>query len=456
MTPPRKAAAALYDPSLEEAVLGAMLHSPDVCRLALEKLCPDDFGAPDARALFEIMARLNEGDWTRVVHAARQAGQDVRPYVAHLAGSGTSNPKLVDDMLQLRLRRSLEDAGELARKAAEAEDPEEALRIVRMLVAEEPSNNGTGMLLSWSNTFRAPEPIRWIEPRYIPAGHLTIVEGEEGIGKGLYCAWLTVRASQRGEPVLWVSTEDDPEREIYPRLLAAGYNPKQDAPVAFAADPFLLKLPADIAVLQETVMELDARLVILDPGRDLIWPEVAGQARSNNDDTMIRPALSRLHRAAVETGAALVFVHHFNKQTGPDTRARSSGSGSFRQVARHVVVMARDNGSAALGVAKSNISDRTGTVQAYQVRGISLGGEATSARIELGELEDDSTIEAWISRKARERRELEESNRDPCPECGGVVRGRVDQVYCSANCRKRAHSRSKRPPENPAGTLEET
>jgi len=84
----------------------------------------------------------------------------------------------------------------------------------------------------WADQIEA-KPVRWIWPNRIPAGALTVIDGNPGVGKSTLLAELiahvtTGKSWPDGAPchsvgrVLLCTGEDDPAPTLKPRLLAAG------------------------------------------------------------------------------------------------------------------------------------------------------------------------------------------------------------------------------------------
>src|SRR6266540_1325668 len=77
------------------------------------------------------------------------------------------------------------------------------------------------------------EPVRWLWPGRIPLEEVCVIQGDPGLGKGHVCAELVARfTTARPMPdtgvahplgrVVWLTSEDDPQRVLKPRLVAAG------------------------------------------------------------------------------------------------------------------------------------------------------------------------------------------------------------------------------------------
>ena len=225
---------------------------------------------------------------------------------------------------------------------------------------------------------RAPEDRGFMWEPYLPNSQLVLLEGMEGIGKSMFCAWVA-RLVAAGAPfpgsaggdkatVLWYSAEDDPHEEILPRLHALEYS-KDDHPVVFfnplkhKSEP---RFPADIDAVRNLLVKLKVRLLIIDPGRDYLAPEDDAE-NSNNNEKALRPGLRQLVRMAADTGCTILFVHHQNKKQDGGSREKSTGSGAFRQVPRIVVTMAQVGSFRAMSVEKANNMDRFHNVMSYEI-----------------------------------------------------------------------------------------
>lgn len=253
-------------------------------------------------------------------------------------------------------------------------------------------------VLQWMADMHMPPPPKWHWKPYLPQSRLVLLDGSEGIGKGLFCAYLATLLTGRGGTVLWASTEDDPEEDIQRRLLAAGYDRETSAPIGFfTVDP---KFPTHIEPLEQLIAQHGAQMLVLDPGRSFLAPP-DGVRASFNDEAAIRPGLESLNKLAKRTGCAIVFVHHWNKNTQTTTQYRAGGSGAFAQVVRHRITLAwhgpTDGGSGAFEVSKSNIGPK-GHVHGYGVTPIP---KFDTASFELTDpLDDFSDIGEWL--KAQE------------------------------------------------------
>lgn len=230
--------------------------------------------------------------------------------------------------------------------------------------------------VNMSDMLLPPPPEWWWKP-YLPKGRLVLLDGGEGIGKGLFCAWAACKITSGewgGEPkrVLWFSAEDDPTEDVQRRLLAAGYEKGVNAEVTFIEG--LPRFPRELAELVSELKAEDYGLIILDPGRSFLGPEGEYQGPwSYNDEAAVRPGLEQLNRLAKWGNVTVIFVHHWNKNAQASIEDRSAGSKAFRQVVRHVLSMAwvgdTDLGEGAIAVTKSNIGP-TGSLRGYSIEAV--------------------------------------------------------------------------------------
>ena len=213
-----------------------------------------------------------------------------------------------------------------------------------------------------------PEPVRWLWPSRIPAGTLTVLDGDPGLGKSTLLCEVAARIS-RGEAlpggelgtphgVLLFSAEDDLHATIRPRIDAAGGDPQRS--VSFLAVPDRTEsgrpfaLPADLPILDAVVARIDAALVVFDPL--VAFLRSGGSA---NVDQHVRQTLAALRASAERTGAAIVAVRHLNKSLSTNPLYRGLGSIGIIGAARSGLLLAEDPDDPerrVLAVSKRNLA----------------------------------------------------------------------------------------------------
>jgi len=126
--------------------------------------------------------------------------------------------------------------------------------------------------------------IEWLWHPWIPLGSLSVLYGEEGLGKGVVAADIAARATRGaldgGQPVNvdWVTFEDAADSVIVPRLVAAGADLDRvtihDAGETYDAP---LTLPDDVVKLAAAMVDRGSKLLIVDPLSDALREGPEGQ-----------------------------------------------------------------------------------------------------------------------------------------------------------------------------------
>jgi AAA domain len=224
--------------------------------------------------------------------------------------------------------------------------------------------------------------VRWLWKNYIPAGKLSIGEGDPGVGKSLVVTDLAARIStgrpmpdgsnvlSGAENVLIVSAEDDLEDTIVPRLQVAGADLNRIAtlPVQRGADGNLIPLtiPDGLEQLENSIAEARAVFVVIDPITCFLDPDV-----NTNNDASVRKALLPLAEVARATGAAIQVIRHLNKAVDLRAIYRGGGSIGFTAAARSVMLFGEypgHPGSFVLASVKANLVARSEMPSlAYQI-----------------------------------------------------------------------------------------
>lgn len=214
-----------------------------------------------------------------------------------------------------------------------------------------------------------PRPVEWVWKGYIPAGAVSMAEGDPGDGKSITTTDLAARWSS-GAPmpdgsrhdgpygVVMVSAEDDPETTIVPRLRAAGADLNRVLLVTHGigdpSKPFTIS--TDMTALTKLVIKNNIKVITLDPLMAFV-----GDETDSHNDHKVRRALHPLYRLAQDTGAAVVVVRHLNKGTGGKAVYRGGGSIAFIGAARAAYAIGRDPEDAERRVfacVKMNIAER--------------------------------------------------------------------------------------------------
>lgn len=210
---------------------------------------------------------------------------------------------------------------------------------------------GAGPIITRFSEIEA-RPVDWLWRSYIPAGMLTVLDGDPGLGKStltddLAARLSTGRAMPDGSPggsqagVVLLSAEDDLARTIRPRLEAAGADLVRVATIALHHPDGGTRAPAitgnDLALVEDAIRTLGARLLVLDPLVAYLPDGI-----DTNRDHDVRRTLTALSDFARRTDCAVLVVRHLRKSGAESPLYRGGGSIGITAAARAVFLLARD------------------------------------------------------------------------------------------------------------------
>lgn len=239
---------------------------------------------------------------------------------------------------------------------------------------------GDGINIIWGNEVEVERP-RWLWPGYIPAGKITILAGDPGMGKSTISIDLVSRISQGtflpsgGRTIagtcLIASAEDAAEDTIMPRLIAAGANISRIGiirEVMIQDEAHYLSFPRDLERLRALVIAKGARLLIIDPMNAFME-----KGTDTYKDQDVRLVLAPLESIAEETGVSILIVAHLNKKEESSTLYRVGGSIGFIGAARSVLAVSHTtkDDTRALYSLKSNLAKRPPSL-AYETREVKV------------------------------------------------------------------------------------
>jgi RecA-family ATPase len=275
-----------------------------------------------------------------------------------------------------------------------------------------------------------PKKVKWLWPGRIPAGKVTVLDGDPGLGKSTITLDLTARLTtasplpdgHRPEGpicVLLLSAEDGVEDTIVPRLKVAGADLRKVTIVDHVADedgPRPVELPGDAAMVERWLASYlyadDDDAAPVTPGLVVVDPLMAflgGQVNAHRDQD-IRRALYPLKLLAERTGVAVVVVRHLNKTGGSNPLYRGGGSIGIIGAARAGLLVAPDPDDEhrrILAVAKSNLAAKAPSL-AYRLVGDDLYGAARITWDGASDHTADDLLDRPVERAAPKREQAEE------------------------------------------------
>ena len=194
-----------------------------------------------------------------------------------------------------------------------------------------------------------PERVDWAYEGRIPLGMITLLVGQGEAGKSLLTHRLAAGYSRGKVPgrffgtpvhVAIASAEDSRASVIVPRLLAAGadldyihFIEELDS----EGEPDDIALDGQVAVLEATLKAASVRVLIA----DTVVAHIP-TAHDTYKEQHVRRVLKPLAHMAERLDLAVIGVMHLNRRETRDILTRISGSGGFGNLARSVLLFARD------------------------------------------------------------------------------------------------------------------
>ena len=267
-----------------------------------------------------------------------------------------------------------------------------------------PSLTGTGLIVSMGHEIET-EKTEWIWPGYIPAGKLTLIAGDPGMGKSTMVGDIISRISrgtylpsgQRGVTgtSLIASAEDSAEDTIIPRLIACGANLSKVGIIREVrtdsedTESRYLSFPRDLGLLRDTIISTGCRMLIIDPLMAFLE-----KGTDSYKDQDMRRVLHPIEGIAQETGTAIVIVAHLTKKEDASTLYRVGGSIGFIAAARSVLAVTRlPDETQVLYALKCNLARRPPSM-AYEIKQVRK--TKTADNTWLGESTINSSAIRWL------------------------------------------------------------
>lgn len=202
---------------------------------------------------------------------------------------------------------------------------------------------------------------RWLARNRIPKAAVSLLVGDEGIGKSLAWVWFTAPITtgnalpQFGIPardpadVMIVCTEDGWSDTVLPRLVVAGADLDRISVICTDHDGSGAPVfPRDIHLIAEA--DPPPALLVVDA-----WLDTVPAMLSVRDPQQARQALHPWKELATYTDAAVLLVTHTNRIMSGNPRDRYGATGELRKKARMTLyAQSDDDGSLLIGPEKAN------------------------------------------------------------------------------------------------------
>jgi archaellum biogenesis ATPase FlaH len=321
----------IYDPKLEAGLLGALIVDPEKIKDIADRLKPEYFRDEYNQNVCNAMKRMHVlGQKIDLITLTPQAA--VPPaYITELV-TKAGNPFMVDDYLNLiqkdHKRRAMEATGQkLINRARDksididqtidkAADYTAILKANNQPIDERPRYTVRDALFA----MQPKPPISYIVGDLITPGSVTIFYGDPGAKKSSVMLSMAVCVAL-GKPWLNRVTEQAPvlffDEEMgeidFSRSLEAairGELADENIPIKFISlVGWKLESSTDQITIENEITISEAKLVIFDALVDFMTGD-------ENSVEAMRPVFQALKRIAVNTGTAIVVIHHSNKLGG--------------------------------------------------------------------------------------------------------------------------------------------
>lgn len=230
---------------------------------------------------------------------------------------------------------------------------------------------------------KAPPPTQWLAKGWIPYSEITVLVGEEGLGKSLaWVRWAAAITAGRADAsvslparkprdVVVIVTEDNPG-EVKARLTLAGADLDHIYLFSSEADGtgnpvFGNAMNGDMATLDLYLgqEDIDAALVVVDA-----WVDTVAGSLTLKDSQQARQAMHPWKMLAQRHRLAVILMTHTNRMSTASTRDLMGSTAVLRQKARMVLFAARspeDKESGGdyvwIGPDKSNVTGKAAAVK---------------------------------------------------------------------------------------------
>ena len=205
------------------------------------------------------------------------------------------------------------------------------------------------------------EEVSWLWEPYIPAGKVTILQGDPAAGKTFMAIDFCARLTREGKKIIYGTLEDGLADTIKPRAEKQKANQRlftvlegertEDGTVHFVT----LERPD---IIEDAIKREKPALLVLDP----ISGWLGGGADINRAN-QVRAKLAPLVKLAEAYGVAVLVIQHLTKGRADKALYRGSGSVDFVAAARSVLLMGKSSDdSQALCQVKNSLGPLGGSL----------------------------------------------------------------------------------------------
>ncbi|MFF8444776.1 AAA family ATPase [Streptomyces californicus] len=204
----------------------------------------------------------------------------------------------------------------------------------------------------------------WIWKDRVPVGEVTLIAGKGGVGKSTMLAKLgadittgRLLGQHFGQPrdILYVANEDDIERTVKPRFVAAGADMARVRLVTLE-NGGLIDMSRDCERFGELAREANAVCIMFDPLSSNL-----GHGK-RNDQSDMRKVFEAIQRMATKYEIAVVGLAHTRKGHSGDLLEAIMGSSEQGNVCRSAIGIIEDDenpGHYVMSQEKSNLSKKS-------------------------------------------------------------------------------------------------
>lgn len=226
------------------------------------------------------------------------------------------------------------------------------------------TNTRTRPRLWRATELRPSEQMRWIAKHRLPMSAVSLLVGDEGIGKSLW--WIgPVTAITTGQAaahlgiperdpadVVLVITEDVWSATVRPRLEVAGANLDRITVICEEEDGTGTPVfPRDMDLIDQAIETVRPALIVVDA-----WLDTVPSALNVKDPQHARQALHPWRDAATRGDCAVLLLTHTNRIATSNARDKYGATAELRKKARMTLfAQLDDDGNLSVGPEKSNL-----------------------------------------------------------------------------------------------------